>query len=387
MSGSSPIDHGRIAAIGETDAGSGGSRCARVIAFYLPQFHPIPENDEWWGPGFTEWTNLAQGRRLFPGHVQPHIPGELGFYDLRLPETREAQAHLARKYGVEAFCYWHYWFGGKEILDRPFAEVLESGQPDFPFCLAWANQSWTGIWHGADDRILIEQRYPGAEDERRHFEHLLPAFADRRYLRVDGRPLFYIFRPEHLPQPGAFVERWQGFAQDAGLPGLHLVAEIGDVRGAGPAYPDFEHDRFDAGTYVRLPIRKDRWSVAKMRLGRGIFRWPEHYPYANAFPEPPARMNKQLIYPCVYPNWDNTPRSGRRGLVVTGSHPGAFRNQIDGAIDFLGDRPDERKLLFVKSWNEWAEGNYLEPDREFGDGYLRTLDEATLAPTPTAARP
>ena len=172
---------------------------ARAVAFYLPQYFPIPENDEWWGPGFTEWTNTAKARPLFPGHRQPTLPSELGFYDLRVAETRQAQSELAQEHGVEAFAYWHYWFGnGDRILERPFAEVLASGKPGISFCLAWANQTWTGIWHGAKDRILKQQTYPGPEDEQRHFDTVLPAFRDERYLRVDGKPVFYVFRPEEL---------------------------------------------------------------------------------------------------------------------------------------------------------------------------------------------
>ena len=173
---------------------------ARAVAFYLPQFFPIPENDQWWGPGFTEWTNTAKARPLFRGHVQPTLPADLGFYDLRVAETRQAQSDLARDYGVEAFVYWHYWFGeGDRILERPFREVLESGAPEVSFCLAWANQSWTGIWHDAGDKVLKHQRYPGPEDDQRHFDAILPAFRDERYLRVDGKPVFYVFRPEELP--------------------------------------------------------------------------------------------------------------------------------------------------------------------------------------------
>ncbi len=168
-----------------------------MIAHYLPQFHPIVENDEWWGAGFTEWTNVAQARPLFRGHEQPKLPGELGFYDLRLAETREAQAALAERYGIEAFCYWHYWFAGRRLLERPFREVLDSGRPRLEFCLGWANQHWTTIWTGGRS-ILVEQTYPGEEDHERHFRELLPAFRDERYLRVDGRPLFLVYRPERL---------------------------------------------------------------------------------------------------------------------------------------------------------------------------------------------
>ena len=352
-------------------------RAARVIAFYLPQFHPISENDKWWGAGFTEWTNTARARPLFRGHVQPHVPADLGFYDLRLAESREAQAALARAYGVEAFCYWHYWFAGRRVLERPYEEMLASGQPDFPFCLAWANQTWSGIWHGAADKILIEQTYPGGEDDRRHFDHILPAFTDPRYLRVDGRPLFYVFRPEQLPDPPRFVERWRALASAAGLPGLFLVAEVSDLLGRGPVYSTFERDGFDAGVYVRLPARRDRASVARMRVRRKLLQQPERYPYVGALPEPPPAVASDSLFPCVYPNWDNSPRAARGGLVITGSSPGAFRPLVRDAVRRLRARPPDRRLLFVKSWNEWAEGNYLEPDLEHGHGYLRVIAEET----------
>src|SRR3990172_1193224 len=211
--------------VNEPGQSRGQGTRARLIAFYLPQFHPIPENDEWWGRGFTEWTNTAKGRPLFKGHYQPHVPADLGFYDLRLPETRADQADMARKYGVEAFCYYQYWFAGRQLLERPFNEVLASGEPDFPFCLCWANQTWTGIWHGTPNRILVEQTYPGMEDHRRHFEALLPAFCDKRYLKVDGKPLFAIYNPMELPDTPRVLELWRGLAAKAGLPGLYLLAQ------------------------------------------------------------------------------------------------------------------------------------------------------------------
>jgi lipopolysaccharide biosynthesis protein len=350
-----------------------GKRLARAVAFYLPQFHPVPENNEWWGTGFTEWTNAARARPLFRGHVQPHLPADLGFYDLRLPEAREAQADLARVYGVEAFCYWHYWFAGRRILERPYTEMLQSGGPVFPFCLAWANQTWSGVWYGEADRILIEQTYPGADDDRRHFEHVLPAFRDSRYLRVDGKPLFYLFRPELHPEPAAFVERWQQLAKAAGLEGLYLVAEISDLLGGGPKYIDFEADGFDAGVYMRIPARVNRRSILRMRFDRKMLRRPEHYEYALEAIDPPLGLRRDDVHPCVYPNWDNTPRAGRRGLVVTEASPERFQRQVRSAVKFVAHRDLEHRLLFIKSWNEWAEGNYLEPDLDHGHGFLKAL--------------
>src|SRR6266404_281138 len=195
----------------------------RAIAFHLPQFHPVLENDEWWGKGFTEWTNAAKAKPMFRGHYQPHVPADLGFYDLRVPETRAAQAQLARDYGIEAFCYYHYWFAGKRIIERPFNEVLASGQPDFPFCLCWANQTWTGIWHGAPNRILIEQTYPGPEDHIAHFRALESAFHDPRYVRVDGKPVFIIYSPTELPDARRTTDLWRDLARKSGLNDLFLV--------------------------------------------------------------------------------------------------------------------------------------------------------------------
>ena len=345
---------------------------ARAVAFYLPQYFPIPENDEWWGPGFTEWTNTARARRLFPGHVQPTLPSELGFYDLRVPETRQAQSDLAREHGLEAFAYWHYWFGnGERILERPFHEVLLSGAPEISFCLAWANQTWTGVWHGASARILKRQTYPGIEDEKAHFAYVLQAFRDDRYLRVDDRPVFYVFRPEELPDAAGFVDRWQEMARRAGLPGLYLVAELSDLLGAGARYTGAEADGFDAGVYMRLPAPVTASTRLRMRALRKTLGGPEVWPYADTAPEPSVWGPR--IQPCVYPNWDNTPRAGRGGLVLQGATPEKFRHQVQSAVQRISDRPPEERLLWVKSWNEWAEGNHLEPDLREGRGWLEAL--------------
>jgi hypothetical protein len=352
---------------------------ARAVAFYLPQYHPIPENSSWWGPGFTEWTNAAKARPLFRGHKQPHLPSELGFYDLRLAESREAQSSLAREHGVEAFCYWHYWFGsGSRILERPFTEVLASGSPGISFCLGWANQSWTGIWHAAENTVLREQTYPGPEDDQLHFDAILPAFRDGRYLRVDGKPVFYVFRPEELPNAKEFIDRWQSMARAAGLDGLYLVAEVSDLLGAGAKYRAVAEDGFDAGVYVRLPAQTDRTSTLRMRARRKL-GGPETYPYSTDRSLWDRVRADRVLQPSVYPNWDNTPRSGNRGLVLTGTAPAKFATNLDNALDTLDDRPAEERLLWIKSWNEWAEGNYLEPDLEHGRKWLETLSERLTA--------
>ena len=339
----------------------------RVLAFYLPQFHPIPENDEWWGPGFTEWTNVASARRRFPGHYQPRIPGELGFYDLRLPETREAQAALAAQFGVSAFCYWHYWFGGgRQILERPFDEVLKSGRPDFGFCLGWANQSWSGIWHGAADRILIEQKYPGDDDHRLHFEAVLPALTDPRYFRVDGRPLFYVYDPARLPAAQRFLDLWRGWALDAGLPGIYFVGGTLTRRRSSSA--DF--DAFASDFIPSLGVaRRDLPRRLARRLGvapvRSFRRHAERMPLGIA--DGPS-------FPVVMPGWDNTPRCGTRGVVLHPPDPAIFEDQVARAVAHATTSThDGPRLLLVKAWNEWAEGCYLEPDRRFGRSNLDAL--------------
>ncbi len=354
-------------------------RTARVIAFYLPQFHPTPENDQWWGKGFTEWTNVAKAKPLFRGHYQPRIPADLGFYDLRVPETRLAQAELAREYGIEGFCYFHYWFAGRRILERPFQEVLESGQPDFPFCLCWANHSWNSIWDGCPDRSLIEQTYPGLHDHESHFSYLLKAFSDDRYIKVEGKPLFFLYRPDDIPDIRRLVDLWRESARKVGLKGLHLVG----VSHHAPRW-DPRDRGLDACTMPRLPRRNTRiprrFLDIKLKLLIKIHKFDlSIYSYEEILSfllrdEKPAFMD----YPCVIPNWDNTPRSGLDGLIIHESSPELFRIHLKDALGKIAGHPDEHRIIMLKAWNEWAEGNYVEPDLKFGLGYLQAIRELIL---------
>jgi Glycosyltransferase WbsX/Glycosyl transferase family 2 len=382
---------------------------ARLIAFYLPQFHPIPENDAWWGKGFTEWTHVARAKPLFKGHYQPRLPADLGFYDLRIPETREAQAELARNAGIEGFCYYHYWFSGKRLLERPFNEVVASGKPDFPFCLCWANQTWSGVWYGAPNRILMEQTYPGREDWQNHFRSLQHAFLDERYMRVDGKPIFVIFRPMDIPNVAGFIQEWQELAVQIGLPGIHFVAHLFHHE---PAW-DYKSHGFDACIIVSH-IRVFCWSARELLFGSNetdlpmdptqlgaltatnlsreelrewlwrryrssLHKFSSMRLYQHALPYLLAGCSEEPdVYPCAIPNWDNTPRSGTRGVVLHDSTPELFRAHLRDALKLVESRPEQKRLLFIKSWNEWAEGNYLEPDQKFGHDYLKVVrDEAS----------
>ena|GEM_PF-918545 len=363
---------------------------ARLIAFYLPQFHPIPENDEWWGKGFTEWTNTANAKSLFRGHYQPHVPADLGFYDLRLSETRLSQAELAREYGIEGFCYWHYWFNGKRLLERPFQEVLKSGEPDFPFCLGWANDSWTGIWHGCPHKMLIEQTYPGPKDEEAHFYGLLEAFGDKRYMTVDGKPIFLIYKPYRLPEPRRFIEHWKNLAVKSGLKEIYFVANTNslkwkaEVNGFDAIVP---HNPGITTHYLfnRPPGFADKVCVALTgkdanNLRKRFSPKPNVLPYREyiRFALPPLRDDFDE-YPCVLPNWDNTPRCGMNGFILHDSTPELFGIHLRQAIGQAVKRPPEKRIVFMKSWNEWAEGNYLEPDQQFGRAYLEVCKAEVLS--------
>jgi hypothetical protein len=355
------------------------NRAATAIAFYLPQYHPVRENDEWWGKGFTEWTNTARARRLFPGHQQPRVPGELGFYDLRVAESRIAQADLAREHGIGAFCYWHYWFAGRRMLERPFNEVLSSGEPDFPFCLAWANQTWSGVAHGAPRRTLIAQTYPGREDEKAHFHSVLPALVDPRYLRIEGRPLFMVYRPELLPHARRFTDHWRDLAAEAGLPGLFLIADIRDDFARQPGNA-LESMGFDGAVFVNLPVDRVRRPPFVARAVTRLLGGPEVVRHSETFEGAPFTQNRP-VFPCVFPNWDNSPRSGREGIAVVGSSPDILKAHTEAAVASVSGLAKEQRLVFFKSWNEWAEGNYLEPDLEHGRDALRAVAAALSAPT------
>jgi len=348
----------------------------RAVAFFLPQFHPTPENDRWWGPGFTEWRNVARGRRLFPGHHQPKIPRELGFYDLRLAETRDQQAALARRARIEAFAYWHYWFAGRRLLSAPVDAILESGAPPFPFMLAWANRTWQGIWHGADGRTLITQTYP-ADDIEEHGSLLLRFMSDDRYLRVADRPVLYLLEPLALPRGRAYIDNLRDFFSQRGEH-IYLVGEYEDVFGVRSS-DDVRRIAalgLDGLAYVRFPIRHRKYRVLThlgYRLGL-----PKIYVYSRRplLPSPNMFGGQTRVFPTVLPNWDNTPRAQRRGVVITRGSPALFERHLRAATEFVSDYPEDERFVFIKSWNEWAEGNFLEPEVREGLNYIEACRRA-----------
>ena len=354
----------------------------RVIAFYLPQFHRIPENDAWWGEGFTEWTNVRKARRNFAGHAQPHVPGELGYYDLTEPGVREAQASLARAHGVDAFCYYYYWFGGKRLLERPLDDVVASGRPDFPFCVCWANENWTRRWDGLDHEVLMRQRYSAA-DSADFIASLLPLFRDRRYVRIDGRPLLLVYKLAELPDVEGTVAIWRRACIDAGVGNPYLAAV------QWTALDDPTRHGFDAAVEFP-PIGHAAESV--------VARLPERDPsfrgnafrYANLAADYLLRPRPAFkAFAGVTPMWDNTARRQNDGMVVVDSTPALFGVWAQHALEQTRRRhAGDSRILFVNAWNEWAEGNHLEPDALHGRAYLEALRVArALASRAPPSRP
>ena len=352
----------------------------RVIALYLPQYHPIPENDRWWGKGFTEWTNVGKAKPFFKGHYQPRVPADLGYYDLRVPETRQEQADMAKKYGIEGFLYWHYWFeDGKELLERPFTEVLKSGKPDFPFCLGWANHDWSGIYCGVKTKeTLIAQKYGGITDYENHFYHVLPAFKDHRYIRIDDKPLFVIHSPLASEEIPILINLWQQLAVKNGInDGICFVGNVSNT------ISDIQKGKSFC-SYVTVDTLfefKQRdfsfWDKVRNKIMREIFKIGNVYEYKNAMKYFYSdKVDDKDYFPTIIPNWDHTPRTGRIGNVLNNSTPELFYKHVKEVFNKVKEKRTEERVVFIKSWNEWAEGNYMEPDLKYGHGYLQALKKA-----------
>lgn len=373
---------------------------ARVIAYYLPQYHPVPANDKFWGKGFTEWTNVAKAKPLFHGHYQPQIPADLGFYDLRVPEVRIEQAKLAREAGIEGFCYWHYWFGnGKTVLDMPFREVLESGTPDYPFCLGWANHSWTTkTWEKGtrftSETMIFEQLYPGDEDYTAHFYAVLPSFRDKRYITVDGKPLFVIFDPDDLKDASHFIALWNELAVRNGLKGVYFVGRCDALPSmtfsnlnrinelVKPRYEYVLEQGYNGVNSVTLKyaefkatgiVNKAVHSFLRKHLNGIVL---DKYRYSDIMKHcitPEDYL--EYVYPQLIPRRDRSPRSGRKAMIYYDSSPEAFKVAAENAVRCVETRKMDHRLIFLNAWNEWGEGAYMEPDLKFGHGYIDALYE------------
>ena len=360
-----------------------GKNKARVIAFYLPQYHPIPENDYYWGKGFTEWTNVASAQPLYKGHYQPRIPADLGFYDLRLQQVQEQQAEMAREAGVEGFMYWHYWFGnGKMLLEKPLENVVASGKPDFPFCYGWANHNWaTTTWlkgkASADKTLIAECKYLGEEDNKKHFEYCLSAFKDHRYIKVDGKLLFFIYAPLDFVGLKDFMNLWNRLAKENGLEGFYFV---GDCRHKGETADRILSLGLDAVcNNVRIYAEEKAsgsklWQRVKSRLGFKHGWLLDKYDYKKVMENFFFKDNyREECIPVVTPGYDRTARAGRRAKIYSNPSPETFQWHLHETLKYVKQKSEEHRIIFLDSWNEWGEGNYVEPDTKFGHAYLDSI--------------
>jgi Glycosyltransferase WbsX len=348
----------------------------RAIAIHLPQFHPTPENDLWWGKGFTEWTNVTKAKPLFKGHYQPHLPADLGYYDLRLEQARKAQAEMARQYGIEGFCYYHYWFNGKRLLHEPVDEILKLKKPDFPFMLCWANENWTRRWDGNDQEVLIEQKYSQTDDIE-HIRWLCEnVFSDNRYITVNGAPVFAIYKSSLFPDIKATIKIWRDEASKLGFPKIYLCG----VQSNGENYINPTELGFDAAIDFQpdwAAVQKtDWWSLTKYKYNINVGERIE-MEYDQLIKKALSRSKPNYKqFPCITPNFDNSSRKKKFVFLIKNATPAKYLHWFREILKtFVPFSPDEN-FVFINAWNEWAEGNHLEPDRKFGLGYLEATKEA-----------
>ncbi len=362
----------------------------RLIAINLPQFHPFPENDEWWGKGFTEWTNVTKAKPRFKGHYQPHLPSDTGFYDLRLPEARQMQADMAKEYGIYGFCYYHYWFNGKQLMERPVNDILKSGEPDFPFMLCWANENWARNWDGGFKDVLIKQDY-SEEDDKEHIRYLCSkVFSDKRYIRIDDKPVFAVYRIELFPDFKKTTDTWRKIAKEEFGLELYLInAEFPSSPKGEEALlqgldASFDFQPISVHKYIEKEkhyerLKKLSWRIPWIRSRKFVRNWadklPDIYSYSKyvnklkTFPLPNYKC-----FPCVCPNWDNSPRrTNKYFMAFIGSTPKLFGCWLEDVLKRFTPYSPNENLIFINAWNEWAEGNHLEPDQKWGRAYLEEV--------------
>jgi len=341
----------------------------KLIAFHLTQFHPIPENDQWWGEGFTEWTNVVRGQPFYPDHWQPQLPTQLGFYDLRHEDARKAQAELARRFGVDGFCYYYYWFAGKRLLETPVEAMLAGGQPMLPFCLCWANENWTRRWDGKDQEILISQQH-SPDDDIAIIRDLIRHFRDPRYMRIRGHPLMLVYRISLLPEPRETVRRWREECRASGIGEIFLCA-VQHVGMPDPAALGFDATvSFPPHGCVGAQIDRGMADLSPAFSGRV-------FDYLDVIRDAVSRRSRQFPnFRGVMPSWDNTARKGTRAHIFHGATPIRYRSWLAEAIRATSDDGSlPEPIVFINAWNEWAEGCHLEPDNLYGTAWL----DATLA--------
>lgn len=356
----------------------------KLITFYLPQFHEIPENSKWWGKGFTEWDNVKKAKRLFLGHNQPRVPFENNYYDLSDQHIMEQQMKLAKKYGIYGFCFYHYWFGGKKLLEKPVENILKNPKANLPFCLAWANEAWTKTWHGAggEKEILMRQEYGGPKEWSNHFNYLLEFFKDSRYIKKDNKPMFLIYRSGYIDRCNDMLKLWNELAIENGFDGMHFVNMLSfhDKYNKSP-YLEASVD-FEPGKTRREHILKNdkfyliKTSIRKKEKSQRFFNRfiCNIVDYDTVNLEMLNKPHKLGEYRGVFVDYDDSPRRGINGIIVKGSTPKKFGHYLSEHIK--RSKKEDNEYLFINAWNEWGESNYLEPDKKYGYAYLQAVKKA-----------
>lgn len=358
----------------------------KPIALYLPQYHEIAENNEWWGKGFTEWTNVKKARPLFKGHYQPHIPLDNNYYDLSDEATLAKQAQLAQEYGIFGFCFYHYWFNGKLLLEKPVEALLKNKEPNMPFCLCWANENWTRTWDGQDKQVLMEQKY-SLDDDLKHIQYLIQFFKDDRYIKINGKPVFLMYRSELHPQINEATEIWRSEVKKAGFPDLFLIRVENFERNIDPSTHGF-----DAGMEFAPGGKQSGKKVAKKNVPKYLFMKALHqlgliksavfenhiFSYQTLYQN---MLNKQKVsykyFRCISPSWDNSARRKKNASIFINSTPQLFGEWAKKMKDdTIANLPENERFLFINAWNEWGEGCHLEPDEKWNFAYLEALKKA-----------
>lgn len=354
----------------------------KPIAIYLPQFHPIPENDQWWGKGFTEWTNVTKAKPLFKGHYQPQLPADLGFYDLRLEEARLAQESLAKEHGIYGFCYYHYWFNGKRILNEPVDRKLKNIKEDFPFIFCWANENWTRRWDGMDQSILLKQEY-SFQDDVEHINFLIEnIFSDPRYIKIDGKPFFVIYRPSLFPNISKTLDIWNTEVIKKGFPGIYVAYVQNFGYKPNPedigfdAAIEFQPDVFDLSRSLYSKGDLLTRLLNKLKIKKSPFVENQVISYDKYVDHALLKKaHNYKYYPCVTPGWDNSARK-KKAFILHDSTPTTYEIWLNETIKKFEAFSPEENFIFINAWNEWAEGNHLEPDSKWGNEYLKSTKRA-----------
>ncbi|MDY3959846.1 glycoside hydrolase family 99-like domain-containing protein [Romboutsia timonensis] len=344
----------------------------KVIAFYLPQFHQIKENDKWWGDGFTEWTNVKKAKSLFEKHNQPRIPINKNYYNLLDIKTQEWQSHLMKQYNIYGLCYYHYWFNGKKLLEKPLENLIKNKHIDTKFCMSWANEPWTRSWDGKNKDILISQEYGNKKEWKKHFDYLLQFFLDDRYIKIDNKPIFVIYRTNNIPNCEKMITYWKKLAKENGLKGLYLVETLNSFQNkpcinSSEAVIEFEPMytlKYD------MPIIKQAKRLYNKKTN-SLDKFEYEVVYNRILNRKTKYLGKEK-FSGAFVDWDNTPRKGNKGTVCLGANPDTFEKNMDRLMNKCKQERNDR-FIFINAWNEWAEGTYLEPDSKYEYGYLEVI--------------